>query len=113
MEQDEQRQYKRHSFRLPCTFRILQGEQVGFITNLSARGFFIQTRSKADADADIIVQAQTENDPMMIITGTVVRERRSHRSMAAIEQPGIGVKIETAPESFYQLVLEMEEKGSE
>ncbi len=110
MNGTEQRQYKRHAFRLPCTFVLPEGEQVGFVTNVSARGFFVQTRCKADAGLQILVTVQHEPDPPMLITGTVVRQRRSHRSMGAMSQPGIGVKIDTAPESFYRIILDLEEK---
>jgi hypothetical protein len=37
--------------------------------------------------------------------------RKIHRSMSNIEQPGIGILVNTAPESYYQLVLEFEQKN--
>ncbi|MDP6979205.1 MAG: PilZ domain-containing protein [Myxococcota bacterium] len=110
MKDDEQRQYKRHAWRIPCSFQLPEGDQVGFVTNVSARGFFIQTRCKAEAGSQLVVVIEHEPDPPMLLTGTVVRARRSHRSMSSVEQPGIGVKIDTAPETFYQLILDMEDK---
>ena len=110
MKNGEQRQSKRHALRVPCLFRLPSGEQTGFVTNVSTRGFFVETRSQADAGLQIVLTIEHEPDPPMIITGTVIRQRRSRRWMIPVEQPGIGVKIETAPESFYRLVLDIEEK---
>ncbi|MCP5041967.1 MAG: PilZ domain-containing protein [bacterium] len=110
MSESERRQYQRHAWRLPCTFRLPEGEQVGFATNISARGFFVQTRCKAQPGEQIVVTIEHEPDPPMILTGAVVRARRSHRSMSSVEQPGFGFRIDTAPETFYCLVLDLEEK---
>lgn len=110
MEYSEQRRSKRHAFRLPCTFRLPEGDQAGFITNISSRGFFIQTRCSADSGMQVVVTVQYEPDPAMLITGAVVRARRSPLSMTSLEQPGIGIKIETAPDTYYQLIQDLEQK---
>jgi len=109
MSEPERRKFQRHARRLPCSFRLSNEPQVGFITNVSARGFFIQTRCKAQPGEEIIVRAERQPEPPMIITGSVVRSRWSHRSMTAMEQPGFGFKVDTAPESFYQLVFDFED----
>ncbi|MFT5696783.1 MAG: Tfp pilus assembly protein PilZ [Myxococcota bacterium] len=109
-ETPEQRQYRRHAWRLSCEFSSDTGAQRGFITNVSARGFFIQTRAKLEAGTEVVVVITSESSPPISVTGTVARSRRPHHSMASIEQPGLGVQIASATEDYYQLVLDLEEK---
>ena len=109
-DKDEQRQYQRHAFRLPCEFTSPEGSQRGLIANISARGFFIHTRAKVEGGLDIVVTIDNSPTPQIQITGIVARSRKSHRSMSAIELPGIGVQITSAPEDYYQLVIELEGK---
>ena len=108
--QKEMRQYQRHARRAACSFQSPEGTQRGFITNVSARGFFIQTRNRLEPATEIVVTIENDPDPPMIVTGTVARARSSHRSMSSIDQSGIGVQIDSAPEDYYRLVLELEEK---
>lgn len=109
-ERKNQRQYRRHARRLACTYRINGAGQRGFITNISARGFFIQARNHPEAGSEIIVTVEHEPTPPIVVTGTVARARKAHRSMANLEPPGIGIQIDSAPEDYYQLVLDLEEK---
>ena len=109
-DQDEQRQFRRHAWRLACAFRTSEGDQRGFITNLSARGFFIQTRCRPGAGEEITATVENARSAPFELRGKVVRAQRSHRSMSALDQSGIGVQIDSAPEVYYQLVLEFEER---
>lgn len=109
-EKTEQRQYRRHPRRLACNYRVEGKELRGFITNVSARGFFIQARNHPEPGAEVIVTIEHEPTPPIVVTGTIARLRKTHRSMANIEQPGIGIQIDSAPEDYYQLVLDMEQK---
>ncbi len=106
--QQDKRQYRRHAWRLPCTFRAASGDERGFVTNVSARGFFIQTRSPFEPGADILVTIESGSTPPIVVTGVAARQRKAHRSMSSLEQPGIGVQIESAPEDYYALVFELE-----
>lgn len=109
-EKKDKRRYRRHMRRLSCSYRVGGSEQRGFITNISARGFFIQSRSHAELGAEVVVTIEHEPTPPIIVNGTIARQRKSHRSMSNLEQPGIGVQIDSAPEDYYQLVLDLEKK---
>ncbi len=108
--QDEQRQYRRHSRRVPCAFRVANEDQRGFVTNVSARGFFVQTRSRLEPGTDLLVTIESDSTSPIVVKGAVARVRKSHRSMSSIDQSGMGIEIESAPEEYYALVLELEEK---
>jgi Tfp pilus assembly protein PilZ len=107
---NENRQYNRHSRRIVCLFQLADGKQRAFISNISARGFFIQTRSRPEPGEEIMVTIEGENGDIMFLTGSVARTRRTHRAMSSIDQAGIGIEILSAPEAYYQMVLEFEEK---
>jgi hypothetical protein len=109
-EKKDQRQYRRHNRRLSCCFRVAGSDKRGFITNISARGFFIQARNHPKPGGEVVVTIDDKGSNPIVVTGTVARMRKIHRSMSNIEQPGIGILVNTAPESYYQLVLEFEQK---
>jgi len=109
-EKKDQRQYRRHTRRLSCGFRVAGRDNRGFITNISARGFFIQARNHPEPGGEVVVTIDEKGSDPIVVTGTVARMRKIHRSMSNIEQPGIGILVNTAPESYYQLVLEFEQK---
>jgi Tfp pilus assembly protein PilZ len=109
-ESEEQRNYRRHSSRLPCEFLCVGKKERGFITNLSARGFFIQSRTRLAQGEEVIVTIDDVPTPPIVVTALIARAKRVHPSTTAVEQPGIGVQIQSAPEDYYRLVLEIEEK---
>lgn len=109
-DNSNKRQYRRHSRRLSCIYRVEGKDARGFITNISARGFFIQARNHPEPGADVIVTIEHDPTLPIVLTGTIARLRKTHRSMANIEQPGIGVQIDSAPEDYYQLVLDLEQR---
>lgn|GEM_PF-3446231 len=109
-EKKDQRQYRRHARRLSCGFRVAGSENRGFITNISARGFFIQARNHPEPGGEIVVTIEDKGSDPIVVTGTVARMRKSHPSLSSIVQPGIGILVNTAPESYYQLILEFEQK---
>jgi hypothetical protein len=108
-ENTDKRQYRRHARRLFCSFRVAGSDSRGFITNISARGFFIQARNHPEPGGEVVVTIEGKDSDPIVVTGTVARMRKSHRAMANIVQPGIGILVNTAPESYYQLLLEFEQ----
>jgi hypothetical protein len=43
----------------------------------------------------------------MAVRATVRRPRRRHQAVTALEQPGVGLEIEAAPDAYYQLLTEI------
>jgi hypothetical protein len=109
-EKKDQRQYRRHTRRLSCGFRVAGRDNRGFITNISARGFFIQARNQPEPGDELVVTIEDKGSDPIVVTGTVARMRKSHPSLSSIVPPGIGILVNTAPESYYQLILEFEQK---
>ena len=107
-DHQEQRHCQRHDWRVPCEFQIAGQGKRGFITNISATGFFILTSSGAEEGAAILVKFELEAEVPIVITGRVVRRRVVHRATSSVNQAGLGVQIESAPEAYYRFVMELE-----
>ena len=108
---DERRKYRRYDLRIPCEFRVAGEPYRGFITDVSGGGFFIRSASKFEGGAEIIVTIEFDPGAPIVITGHVVRKRPTHRSIAAVSDPGLGVQIDSAPEAYYLFVYELEESA--
>ncbi len=107
-DNDERRKYRRFDRRIPCEFRIAGQPYRSFITNISAGGFFILTSSRAEDGTEILVTLELDPGTPIVITGVIARKHPIHRSIAAVSKAGMGILIESAPEAFYQFVMELE-----
>jgi len=107
----ERRRFGRHAMRIPCAFRLEGEEHHGFITNLSASGFFLQTTAKLRPGTRVVV-VTTEVDALESVTlcGSVVRGLKSHRSTHVVAAHGVGIQLDSAPEPYYQAVMHLHEK---
>ena len=105
----EKREHPRHPYRISCTFRVAGIEYCGFIANVSARGFFIQSNAQPDSGTEVFVTIRSE--PAMEIMGQIVRRRERHPDLATIDLVGVAVQFGSAPEAYYQLVMDLEEKA--
>ena len=105
--EQKRRKFRRHRVRLPAEFRVGGRDYRGFVVDLSASGLFIQSSAGGlESGTDAVVSIRSE--PAMQVIGKITRQRARHRDMATIESPGIGIRIESAPEEYYQLVLTLE-----
>ena len=82
-------------------------EHRGFVTNLSASGLYLQTRAKLESGTKLMIEVEANVDSQIVLTGTVARMRRSHRATTVIHQPGIGIELVSAPEAYFQLIMEL------
>ena len=106
----EKRVYVRHGRRLPCVIQVEGERHRGFIANLSASGFYVQSSSKVEPPTPVLVTIEHDGRPI-VVSGQVARRHQSHRAIAAVDRPGLGIQVHSAPESYYQLVLDLEAKG--
>ena len=90
---------------MTCELRM-QGESFkGFVLDLSARGLFVQTGATPPEGTEVRVKLYDHGDSAMELIARVARLRSSHRSLAAVEARGLGLRIESAPEAYFALVL--------
>ena len=109
-EHGELRQYQRHPRRIACTFQADGVNQRAFITNISARGFLIETRSQPKPGDDIVVSIEFNREPPICVIGSITRTLRPHRSTTMINKSGFAVQVSSAPEAYYQMILKFGEK---
>lgn len=107
-DHSNKRRFTRHPYRIPCNFRVGARDYRGFVVNISARGFFIQSNILPSEGEEILVKIGT--DPAMDVVGSIARRRDRHRDMVSVDSAGLGVEVTAAPEAYYQLVMMLEEK---
>ncbi len=104
----EKRKFNRHDCRIRCIFVDCGVERSGFVTDLSASGLFLQTSSRPDTGAQIRLELETGEAERLQLSGTVVRWRRTHRSVLAMVPTGVGVHLDVVPEAYFQMVMDLE-----
>jgi hypothetical protein len=105
----ENRRFCRYNSRIPCRLRRDGAVQIGFVTDLSASGFFVQTSAQLSPGSKLVLELDIEGTSSLHLDGLVVRTRKSHRAALSVaSQRGVGVKIESAPEEYFQLVLDLQ-----
>ena len=101
------RKFEREARRFSCEFRT-QGENYrGFVHDLSARGLFLQTVAVPPEGSEVRLKLYDPQEQPIELVARVARLRSSHRSLSALETGGIGLRIESAPEAYFQLVLDL------
>jgi len=104
---DDRRKFDRAKLRVPCDVKIDGKEHKGFALDLSARGLFVQTTATARAGTEVRVRLRDpEHEPIELIT-KVARIRSSHRAVTVVQAGGLGLEVQSAPEGYFRMVLEM------
>jgi len=104
----EKRKFNRHDCRIRCIFVACGVEGSRFVTDLSASGLLLQKSSRPDTGAQIRLELVTGEDEPLQLLGTVVRWRRTHRSVLAMVPTGVGVHLDSVPEAYFQMVMDLE-----
>lgn len=105
------RKADRTRHRAPCAVTIGGRRHNGFLIDYSTSGMFIQTSAspKVGQRLDIELTLRGERLPMHV---EVVRRRSVPAQLRTLAGGGIGVRILSAPESFYALIAaEQESRG--
>ena len=105
--ESEMRRFDRFKGRLPCLFREGGKTHRAFATNLAAGGLFLQTRAKLEPGTRLLLEIERDDQPPLLLTGTIARMQASHPSAVAVTQPGVGFALETAPEEYFDLVMKL------
>ncbi|MGB0620189.1 MAG: PilZ domain-containing protein [Myxococcota bacterium] len=100
----DNRKFEREKRRISCEFRTAGLSHMGLVSDLSARGLFIQSSRMPDDGAQLDVLLHDSEFGEIQLWGRVVRTKSPHRSLANIDPGGFGVVIESASEDFFRLV---------
>lgn len=97
------RESDRTKHRTPCTISIGAQRHNGLVIDFSRSGLFIQTSAKPDIGARLDVEMVIHGGPQRLQV-EVARRKQVPPQLRTVAHGGIGVRILTAPEEFYQLL---------
>jgi len=84
----------------------------GIVLDLSGSGLFIQTSAKLPPGIRVDIDLSLPDDTARMQI-EVVRRKQVPAQLLTVAQGGIGVRILTAPESYYRFLHELQEKERE
>ena len=95
------RPFPREKQRILCDLDLGGEEHSGIVIDYSASGMFVQTTAAAAPGQEVRVALRPQGQEPIDLVATVVRHVKSHRSIAAVQHAGIGLRILSAPENYF------------
>ena len=92
--------------RIPCTLWVGEREHSALILDLSPSGLFVQTHAKTQRGGRLRL-AFSHEDVVLDLKVEVVRTKTVPQSLLAAAKGGIGVRIVSAPEEYYQMLASL------
>lgn len=89
--------------RIPCALWVGEREHSALILDLSPSGLFIQTHAKTQVGERLRL-AFSREEILLDLKVEVVRTKTVPQSLLAAAKGGIGVRILSAPEEYYQML---------
>ena len=102
----ERRIFTRLPYRIPCEFVHDGHKRRGIVTDVSARGVFIETSHRIPSGTELRLVLRDPRGAFELV-GRVKRETRSHRSARQVLSSGFGVRLDVVPEPFFRLLFEL------
>jgi hypothetical protein len=98
-----QRTCNRKKRRIPCQLWVGHREHSALVLDLSPSGLFIQTHAKAMRGERLPLRLSHANSSIDL-TVEVVRMKLVPPNLLAATKGGIGVRIVSAPEEYYEMI---------
>jgi len=89
--------------RIPCQLWVGEREHSAMILDLSPSGLFVQTHAKTQRGERLRLQFSHE-DALLELKVEVVRIKQVPQNLIAAAKGGIGVRIVSAPEEYFNLL---------
>jgi PilZ domain len=89
--------------RIPCQLWVGEREHSALILDVSPSGLFVQTHAKTQRGERLRLQFSHE-DALLELKVEVVRTKAVPQNMLAAAKGGIGVRIISAPEEYYDML---------
>jgi hypothetical protein len=102
----ERRVFARLPYRIPCEFQYGGSKMAGIVTDISARGLFVETSNRIPIGTELHLVLRDPRGSFEVV-GRVMRERRSHRSLRHVRASGLGIQLDVVPEPFFRLLVEL------
>lgn len=102
----DRRAFTRLPYRIPCEFGYAGAKLAGIVTDISARGLFVETSNRIPVGTELRLMLRDPRGSFEVM-GRVMRERRSHRSLRHVRASGLGIQLDVVPEPFFRLLVEL------
>ncbi len=89
--------------RIPCTLWVGEREHSALILDVSPSGLFVQTHAKTQRSERLHLFFSQGSDMLELIV-EVVRTKSVPQNLLAATKGGIGVRIVSAPEEYYEML---------
>jgi hypothetical protein len=100
------RTFDRLPYRVPCEFSHDGHRMAGIVTDISARGLFIETSHRIPSGTELKLVLRDPRGSLELV-GCVRREKRSHRSARQVLSGGFGLRLDVVPEAYFRLLVEL------
>jgi hypothetical protein len=94
--------------RIPCEVKSGQHRHAGMILDVSATGLFIQTSAAHPPGTRVNVDVNLPSGSQLLLQGSVARRKVVPARLRSVETGGIGVRLDYAPEEFFQLIARVQ-----
>ena len=101
----ERRLFSRLPHRVACEFTFEGRKCAGIVTDVSARGIFVETTARIPNGTELRFVLRGPRGSLELV-GRVTRERRSHRDARQVVATGFGIALDVIPEAFFGLLVE-------
>jgi hypothetical protein len=102
----ERRIFDRLHYRVPCEFTHDGHRMAGIVTDISARGLFIETAHRIPSGTELKLVLRDPRGSLELV-GCVRREKRSHRSARQVVSGGFGLRLDVVPEPYFKLLVDL------
>ena len=102
-----QRTFPREACRVACDLFVAGVEHKALVTDLSARGMFLQTSLALDVGTELRLRLRPQEGDAIDVIAVVARKRRAHRMMSTLRTPGLGLELKSASEAYFTLVMSL------
>jgi hypothetical protein len=102
----ERRIFTRLLYRIPCEFTHEGHKLGGIVTDVSARGLFIESSHRIPAGTELRLMLRDPRGSYEVV-GHVKREKRSHRSARQVLSGGFGLRLDVIPEPYFRMLVEL------
>jgi PilZ domain len=102
----ERRVFTRLPYRIPCEFTYAGSKLAGIVTDISARGIFVETSNRIPLGTELRFVLRDARGSFELV-GRVMRERRSHPAARHVRASGLGIQLDVVPEPFFRLLVEL------
>jgi len=94
--------------RIPCEVKSGHHRHSGMILDVSASGLFIQTSAAHPPGTRVSVDLNLPGRGQLVLQGSVARRKMVPARLRSVESGGIGVRLDYAPEEFFQLIARVQ-----